>query len=87
MQRCPHCGHFNDDSNKFCIECGAPLATANTRSYPTATDMRDTIDPQLAAARKHWAQEPVEGTAAGAKHVPGAAPHGGPKGVHGTHQR
>jgi hypothetical protein len=87
MQRCPHCGHFNDDSNKFCIECGGPLATANTRSYPTATDMRDTIDPQLAAARKHWAQEPVEGTAAGAKHVPGAAPHGGPKGVHGTPQR
>lgn len=39
MIKCPRCGAENRTYMNYCHNCGTPLASANLRHFPTASDM------------------------------------------------
>lgn len=45
MKTCLRCSHINDDSNNYCIKCGAPLknicTNRNCESWETGTILSD----------------------------------------------
>ncbi|MBA2777075.1 MAG: zinc ribbon domain-containing protein [Chloroflexia bacterium] len=36
MRTCPNCGHQNGENDRFCSNCGAPLATAQSEQEPVS---------------------------------------------------